>query len=225
MVNVVATNRAHPDWQDPDFVEEKAQEFGRVFDRNVYILYHALRMPIEQLVDGGRQADPIVPAHDLLIGNRVQPAPPEQQPHRQVLYENVFRAPEPVGIPAPDVVTHTEEVLLALADRAKVHLEPGVIAGVGGVVDAAAERQVHLVCAENRAVDKIGVTPAGLADRGEILVSGTVSDMTQFDARFYRHGAGGELEDIAQRAVRIRNAIEQVGVFIIRAAGNHLAVG
>src|SRR5215470_2320266 len=91
-----------------------------------------------------RDADTAVPAHDLRVRARAEPLASVETAYERVLREQILRAPEPVGVPAPDVVVHREVVLALLGDRAVVDVLVGVIAGVWRRIGEAAERDVHL---------------------------------------------------------------------------------
>src|SRR5204863_1736990 len=118
-----------------------------------------------------RDAGAAVPAHDLRIGARSQALLSIEAPDQWLLGEYVLRAPEPVGVPAPDVVVHREVVLALLGDRAVVDALVGVVARIGCRVGEAAEGDVHLARREHGAVDEVGLARAQpLAERMEELV-------------------------------------------------------
>src|SRR5205823_12990654 len=105
---------------------------------------------LELLGDAGAA----VPAHDLRVGARAQTPAAIEPADERVLRKYVFRAPEPIGVPAPDVVVDGEIVLALLADRAVVDVLVRVIARIGRTRREAAEREVHLARREHRAVDE-----------------------------------------------------------------------
>src|SRR5512144_219250 len=99
---------------------KEIEELRRAIQGDVDVLYHRLRMqPAKPCEDAG-EPDTAVPAHDPLVRDRIEPRASERAPHQGVLRADVLRAPEPVGVPAPEVVARGEPVLGALADRAVV---------------------------------------------------------------------------------------------------------
>ena len=109
------------------------------------------------------QAVPAVEGDQPAVGVRAAvPARPGAADHR-VLHPERPRAPEPVGVPAPQVVADGEEVLLRAADRLVVDALPGVVAEPRRHVAERADGQVHLVEAERGAVHEVRPVPAQAA--------------------------------------------------------------
>src|SRR5215510_15662093 len=96
-----------------------------------------------------RVAVPAVPAHDLLIRDRVQAVAAVHPPQQRMLRTDVLRAPEPVGVPAPQVVANLEEIAPALADRAVVDALVGIVARVGRGLDEAPAAEIELARREH----------------------------------------------------------------------------
>src|SRR5208282_2071407 len=101
---------------------------------------------------GASHAPAAVPAHDLLIGDRVQPLAVVEPSQQRMLRAEVLRAPEPVGVPAPQIIVHAQAVAAAFADRTVVNLLEGVITGVVGAGDEGTARQVELTRCEHDAI-------------------------------------------------------------------------
>ena len=197
----VNQHRAHPDLRNTDFLVEETQEIGSPFDRDIDVLNHALGLVSQHLVQFRLEADTRIPAHDFLVGDRIQMAPPHEQAHWQVLHEKMLRTPEPVGIPAPDVIAHLEEILASLTNRTVINLQPTVIVCIRRFIAKPALRQVHLVTAEDGTVDELGVAVTGFVNRPEILVNVVVAGMRQSHIGFDRHGPGREFQNITQRSI------------------------
>src|SRR5207253_7924235 len=73
-----------------------------------------------------------------------------------MLRENVLRAPEPVGVPAPQVVVDREVVLAFSAYGLVVNVFVRVIAGVGRGIGEASQCDEKLPGIENGAVYEVG---------------------------------------------------------------------
>src|SRR5690625_7502844 len=73
------------------------------------------------------------------------------------------RAPEPVGVPAPQVVVDAERVGRLVLDRAVVDLLTRVVAGVRRVVAEGRDGEVHLVRGEDDPVERIDTRALVLA--------------------------------------------------------------
>ena len=182
-------------------------------------------MHAAQPVPGATHANAAVPAHDALIRDRVEPLPSQKTAHERVLRADVLRAPEPVGVPAPQVIAGAQKVGRALADRPVIEVQVRVIAGVRGGVGKAAEREVELVRRERGAVQKIepafGAVPG---DVGKAGLGAAVTNMLERHIRLDRGERGGDRERVAQRPVRIRKAVEEVAVLVVGRAGDDPAV-
>src|SRR5687768_16328680 len=97
-------DRADPLRPQTDFLGVESEELGGARNRDVDVLDHRLRMQAEHALELLRHADAAVPAHDLRIGFRAQSGAPINAPHQWILSKYILRAPEPVGVPAPQVV-------------------------------------------------------------------------------------------------------------------------
>ena len=126
-----------------------------------------------------------VQGDDAAVHVGAAPPPRPQPAHHRVLHAQRARAPEPVGVPAPDVVLDGQHVLGALVDGAVEDLLPGVVAGTraAGVVGEPAQREVLVVAGEHGAVDEIGRIPVEVADVGDHLgqVGGVDAHVLQAD--------------------------------------------
>src|SRR6185503_1076413 len=137
----LGADRADPLRPQADFARIELQELDRARERDVDVLDHRLGVQAEQPLDFLRRADAAVPAHDPGVGLRAEPRfPIDELPQKRVLREHVLRAPEPVGVPAPQIVLHREVVLPLLGDRAVVDALVRVVARVRRGLAEAAER-------------------------------------------------------------------------------------
>ena len=91
------------------------------------------------------------PAVHVAATEPARPGPADER----VLHAEGARAPEPVGVPPPQVVLDGEEVLALLAQRLVVNAAAGVIALPRRLVAESADGKVQLVIAERGAVDEI----------------------------------------------------------------------
>ena len=216
-------DRADPLRPEADVLRVELQELGRPREWDIDVLDHRLRVQAEDALDFAGDADAAIPAHDLGVGARAQPLSPIEAADERVLREHVLRAPEPIRVPAPDVVAHRQVVLALLADRAVVDALVGVIARVGRAGGEAPERQVHLARREHRAVDEVGVLRAQpRAELGEIEARVGERHVREMHVRL--HGARLHAQGVAERAVGVGKAKKQVGVLIRRRAGEHASV-
>ena len=71
---------------------------------------------------------------------------------------------------------------------------------------------------EYRAIDKIDVAFGPGSDRIEQRISICKPYVCQLDVRLDRYCQYGQTKDVAQGAVRVRQAVEEVAVFVIRCA-------
>ena len=218
-------DRADPLRPEADVLRVELQELGRARERDVDVLDHRLRMQAEDALDFAGDADAAIPAHDLGVGARAQPLSPIEAADERVLREHVLRAPEPVGVPAPDVVAHRQVVLALFADRAVVDALVGVIAGVRRGGGEAPERQVHLARREYCAVDEVGVLRAqARAELGEKEARVAERRVPEMHVRLHRYRARLHAQRIAERAVGVGKAEKQIGVLVGRGAGDHASV-
>src|SRR5208283_3987509 len=87
------------------------------------------------------------------VGTPVAPRP--QGPDEGLLHAERPRAPEPVGIPSPQVVADGEEVLRRAAYRGVVDVPAGVVAPPGRDIAEGPDGQVELTGAERDAIEEI----------------------------------------------------------------------
>src|SRR5207344_3084853 len=96
--------RAQPHRLDADFALEERHERRGVLERNVDVLDHRLSVDTPQPVEARGESMAAGPSHDALIGPRAETAAPVEPAQQWILRTDVFRAPEPVGVPAPDEI-------------------------------------------------------------------------------------------------------------------------
>src|SRR4029453_9123656 len=122
---------ADPDGRHSDLAMEGLQELGRPLDGHLDVLDHLLpARSAPELVDPGGDPVPALEGDDPPVDVAAQPAPGPETPQAGPLHPEGARAPEPVGVPAPEVVTDGEEVLAPAWDRAVVDLLARVVGGV-----------------------------------------------------------------------------------------------
>src|SRR5271157_730878 len=141
-----------------------------------------------------------------------------------MLHIEMFGAPEPVCVPTPDVVLGSQIIDLALPNRLVEHLHVGVVADEGRIVSELAGSDVHLAAAEDHAVDVVEArTFAKRFDlREEHRRIGELR-MRKLDEPLCWDELYLEPQYIAERAVGVREAVEQVGV-LRRRAGDRTAI-
>src|SRR5439155_23063619 len=83
-------DRADPHRKDADLGVKEIEELRRAMKRNIDILDHRLRMHAHEPVPRAGETVPAVPAHDLLVGDRVQAIASVQPPQQRVLRANVL---------------------------------------------------------------------------------------------------------------------------------------
>src|SRR5690606_30992607 len=109
-------DRADPLRPQADLLRIEVEKLGGARERDVDVLDHRLGMQADEALHLLREAEAAVPAHDLRVGARAEPLLAVKPADERMLGEDVLRAPEPVGVPAPQVVVGGEVVLLALRD-------------------------------------------------------------------------------------------------------------
>ena len=159
------------------------------------------------------------------------PVAARPQPSDQgFLHSEGPRAPEPVGVPAPQVVADGEEVLLVPPDRLVVDLLAGVVAAPRGHVAERADGEVELVGRERGPVEEIRLVAAVAALGGDLADGlhagfGAVErEVAQVHVRPDRFELDGEGEGVAERPVGVREATEQVGVLVVVGGDDDAAV-
>ena len=166
--------------------------------------------------------------HDLLVGDaRQEPRAGEQADGREVR-THVPAAPEPVRVPAPQVIPGRQVIVRSPAKAAPVLLHPRVVAHSRAgrkLLDQGRAGQHEIACAEKDTIEiitgRIGAFPGDCVEVpfriGETLV-------TQVHERRDRDQADGEPRRVAEAAIGVRKPEKQVGV-LSRGAVQHAAVG
>jgi hypothetical protein len=220
----LAADRADPHRQDADLAVQELEELRRPRDRDVDVLDDALAVqpapagrPIRDLPARGG-------AHPARVGARIQPLRPEQPAHQRVVGAEVARAPEPVGVPAPQVVRRGQVVVAARPQGLPVDVLVAVVAAPGRVADEAADAEHLLAAREHHAVDEIGRAGAGVLQGIEELVRGGEVMVPHVHGRQHRQRGRPHAHRIAERAIRIRKAEEEVALLVVRRTDDKLAV-
>ena len=223
--------RAHPYRTHPHICRKIPQELGAAFDRDLDVLDHRLaRREVPLPRQRAAQAVAAVQGDQLPVHVRAPVAPRPQPPDHWLLHSEWPRAPEPVGVPAPQVVADGEEVFLVPPDRLVVDLLAGVIAAPRGHVAVRADGEVKLVGRERGPVQEIGLVAAVAALRGDLADGlhagfGAVErEVAQVHVRPDRLELDGEREAVAERPVGVREAAEQVGVLVVVGGDDNAAV-
>src|SRR5690606_134001 len=195
----------------------EVEELRRARDRDVDVLDDRLGVQAEQALNLLRHAGPAVPAHDFRIGARAEPRlAADEPPDERVLREDVLGAPEPVGVPAPQVILDGEVVLALLADGPVVDVLERVVARIGCGFREMTQGDVHLPGPEHRAVDEVDGARVQLAlERLEIRAGIAESEMREAYIGLHRDGLRLDAQRIAERAVGVRKAVEKVGVAVV----------
>jgi hypothetical protein len=159
----------------PTALVEPGEELGQPVDGHLDVLHHALALGATRArVEPAHDAEPGVEAHQPVVDVGAAPAPRPQPPYPRVVQSERAGAPEPVGVPAPQVVVAAEHVGLALPDALEVDLLARVVAGAhaGLGLRPAGQGQVGLAGSEHdpvEAVDLLALPGAGLGDLGDGL--------------------------------------------------------
>src|ERR1035438_4153682 len=178
------------------------------FDRDLHVLDH--RLAGRELPPGHQGVtETMTPvegdqlAVDVTAPVTTRPQPPD---HR-LLHTEGARAPEPVGIPPPQVVPDGEKILLVAPDRFVVDLLAGVIAAPRRDVAERPDREVELIGPEGGPVDEIRPVAAKTSLRGDLghrvqaRLRGAEREMAQVHERLNRFQFDREREGVAQGAV------------------------
>src|ERR1700722_11432190 len=161
--------RAQPDRAHADLRREESQEVRAAVDRDLHVLDDVLvgGCPPPGIEHGG-QVMRAVEGDELTVHVRAAvaagPGPADERP----LHSERPRAPEPVGVPAPQVVPDGQEVLAGAAHGLVVDLRTGVVTKPGCLRAEGADGQVQLVQAEHGAVDEVSAVPLVAAVAGDL---------------------------------------------------------
>ena len=118
----------------------------------------------------------------------------EQPAHERLLRKHILRAPEPIGVPAPQKIAYGEEIVRALANRTVVDPLERVVAGVRGRVDEPGEGQVELVTRKHDPIEKIEFGfGTVLRHVGEALLRVFVANVLELYEALDRYDARREL--------------------------------
>ncbi len=223
--------RAHPDRAHRHGRREEAQEIGAALDRDLHVLDDPLAfraLPVR--VHRGDQAVAPVQRGELVVhvGSPVAARP--QPADQRSLHAEASRAPEPVGVPPPQVVADGKEILLVPPDRLVVDLLPGVIAAPGRDVAERPDGQVQLARRERDPVDEVRAVTAqaalrrGLRDRVHAGFRRAERKVAQVHERLNRLEFDREGQGVAEGAVGVREAAEQGGVLVVSGGADDAAV-
>ena len=180
MPSVESPERTNPYRGHADLALEKVEKSGSLLHHHVYVLDDQFVMNSEQPPPDLPQSNARFPVDGFFVEGRVQVLAPQQPADDRILRVQQSRAPEPVGIPPPDVVERREVVALALAYRSIIDVFKGVIADVRGFVDKSADVEVEFAGAEYDAVDEIHVrAPAPGREVAKEAAGIAVTDVTQ----------------------------------------------
>ena len=136
------------------------------------------------------------------------------------------RAPEPIGVPPPDVVERREVVALALAYRSIIDVFEGVIAGVRGFVDKSADVEIEFAGAEYDAVDEVHVrAPAPRREVAKEAAGIAVRYVPKLDEFLRPDRLGLDAQGVAESAEGVWKSEKQVAIVIARRANHDVAVG
>ena len=176
------------------------------------------------------EAVTLVEGDELAVHVRAPvPARPHPADHRPLDAEGPG-APEPVGIPAPQVVADGQEVLLVPPDRLVVDLLAGVVAAPWRDVAESPDGEVQLVGRERGAVDEIRPVAAEAALGGDLAdgihagFRAAEREVAQVHERLDRLELDGERQGVTKGPVGVRYSAEQVGVLVVRGGTQHAAV-
>src|SRR5690606_31889625 len=160
-------DRAEPDRLDGDVLEEPVEELLGPLQGDLDVLDHPLLLrSTAPPVDGGDDAAASLQVLDLPVEVTAQPLPRPDPAQRRDLRAERPGAPEPVGVPAPQIVPDGEHAARPVLDRAVVDLLAGVVARLRlslDLVRPATERQVGLGAAEDHAVEEVDRLPVPVA--------------------------------------------------------------
>ena len=220
------SNRANPDRRDANLALEKAQKRVRMLERDIDVLDHRFGVcaSAPQPVPRLHHAPSRVPAHEPLVRSRAKPPASEQAPKQRILRTDVLRAPEPIGVPAPNEIVRRQVIELALLERTIINPLVRVIARVRRRVGEAADVHIELVRPEYDAVDEIVRRCARGIQRREKFIAPGVAPVRDLDEGFRSYCTRRQLERVTKSAVRVGKAEEQIGMFVVGTADEHAAI-
>ena len=217
------SQRAQPDRLDRHLTQEPAQEVGGGAERDLDVLHHPLaRRPALPGLEPVGHGEAPVEGDELPVDAAAQPAPGPQPAHGRVLRAEGPRAPEPVGVPAPQVVEGGEPVALRrggiVLDGPVVDLPARVVARRARLLAAGPEHEVRLGGREHDAVDVVDplTVERSVGDRGpdsrDEVVEVVEAHVAQGDDAAHRLELDAQPGRVAERAVGVGEAAEEVGV-------------
>ena len=214
---------------------EEVEEVRELADRHLDVLNHLLACRLAAYARSlGRELRAAVPGDDLPVDVTAQLVLRPEAPDERLLRAEGTRAPEPVGVPAPDVVVDGEQVFPLARDRAVVDVHAGVVARGhrAAVGHHLAEREVLLGCREHRAVEEVhgyAIPFLRLHDLGDgigHLLRRVEAHMAQAHVGQHRLELDLQPQGIAEGAVGVGEAVVEVAVGVVgRAAdSDHLPI-
>ena len=219
--------RAQPHRPHADLGVEPVEELGHGGHGHLDVLDDALAPGhLPRAVERAAQPQAAVEGDEPVVDVRAAPASGPDASHPRVLGAERRRAPEPVGVPAPQVVVHGEAVRLPPLDRAVEHVLAGVVGGGPGLVGEAGEGQVHLAGRERGGVEAVDRLPVPLLRRRHVGqgLGGALGVVEPHVPQ--RHEGRHRLEPdrqpggVAEAAVGVRERVEER---VARPAGDELA--
>lgn len=203
---------------------EELQELRPALDRHLHVLDDRfLDRLVAPPVDAGGHAVFAVEGDQAAVDVGAHPAARHERAHHRLLHAEGPRAPEPVGVPAPQVVADGQPVAAAVPDRLVVDAHAGVVGGVGRAVGEAADREVHLARAEEdpvHEVDAFAVVHHGVADllHGQHALGGVGElDVREVHVRLDLAQPDLDAQRVAERAVGVGEGAEEVAVLVVGA--------
>ena len=125
---VTLLERAQPDRGDADLAMEELQELRQCLRGHLHVLDHdLLGPPTTQPIEPAGEAVTAIRSDDLPVHVAAFEAVGPEPPHCRILDSERRGTPEPVGVPAPQVVERGQGVGSALLDGAVVDLLAGVV--------------------------------------------------------------------------------------------------
>ena len=219
------SNRTHPNREDADFVHEGFQEAQRGRAGQIHILNDRFAAVAGGAFRQFQESPTAVPAHDALVEARTQALTAQETPQQRMLSTEILRAPEPIGVPAPQIVFGGQIVLFKLAQRAVVDLLERIVAHLRcrGHEPRRAENEV--VGRKHHAVDEIRVAVEAGVDGGEKLLRSAEPPMANVHVGLCGHRLDTQSRRVAQGAVAVWQAGKQVGVLVRGRTRDDAAIG